>query len=222
MKNIKNYLIFAMLSVLLLIQPKEINRAEPIMLPMEIETVREIYIYVPVTANATLYTDNAAPQTTTYSAYPQEINEDFDIFTPCGYSYEQLLYSVSDEYRYEMAENISTILEAEERYGVNALYLMCKLGLESGWAKYPSGENNLGGWTNSDGSYMDFDSEEECILHIAEKLSTEYKDISGFRLEDVCERYCPSDGYSETLIDIMVGRKEKIEEMEVQSDELRI
>lgn len=190
------------------------------------EMINEVYIYeaVPVPVYVTETTESyfAIPEEETPAIQQQEINEDFDILLPSGYDCEQLLYSVQDEYRYEMAENVPTILEAEGKYGVNALYLMCKLGLESGWAKYPSGENNLGGWTNADGSYMDFDSEEECIMHIAENLSTEYKEKSGTRLADVCERYCPSDGYSETLIDIMVGRKEKIEEMEVQSDELRI
>lgn len=188
------------------------------------ETINEVYIYeaVPVYVTETIESYFEMPEEETSDIQPQEINEDFDILSPSGYDCEQLLYSVQDEYRYEMAENVPTILEAEEKYGVNALYLMCKLGLESGWAKYPSGENNLGGWTNADGSYMDFDSEKECIMHIAENLSTEYKEKSGTRLADVCERYCPSDGYSETLIDIMVGRKEKIEEMEVQSDELRI
>lgn len=188
------------------------------------ETINEVYIceFVPVPVYVTETTESyfEIPEEETFDIQPQEINEDFDILLPSGYDCEQLLYSVQDQYRYEMAKNVPAILEAEEKYGVNALYLMCKLGLESGWAKYPSGENNLGGWTNADGSYMDFDSEEECILHIAENLSTEYKEKSGTRLADVCERYCPSDSYSETLIDIMVGRKEKIEEMEVQSDEL--
>lgn len=193
--------------------------------PVE-ESINEIYIYevVPipiyVTEKAEPYSE--IPEEDPYDARPQEIDENFDILTPCGYNYEQLLYSVSDQYREEMAKNVLTILEAEEKYGVNALYLMCKLGLESGWAKYPSGENNLGGWTNADGSYMDFDSEKECIFYIADKLSTEYKDVTGTKLKDVCERYCPYSSYSEVLIDIMVGRKEKIEEMEVQSDELRI
>lgn len=190
------------------------------------ETINEVYIYeavpVPVYVTETIESYFEMPEEEMPDIQPQEINEDFDILLPSGYDCEQLLYSVQDKYRYEMAENVPTILEAEEKYGVNALYLMCKLGLESGWAKYPSGENNLGGWTNADGSYMDFDSEEECIMYIAENLSTEYKEKSGTRLADVCERYCPSDGYSETLIDIMVGRKEKIEEMEAQSDELRI
>ena len=188
------------------------------------ETINEVYIYefvpVPIYVTETTEPYFEIPEEETFDIQPQEINEDFDILSSSGYDCEQLLYSVQDEYRYEMAKNVPTILEAEEKYGVNALYLMCKLGLESGWAKYHSGENNLGGWTNADGSYMDFDSEEECILHIAENLSTEYKEKSGTRLADVCERYCPGDGYSETLIDIMVGRKEKIEEMEVQSDEL--
>lgn len=183
-----------------------------------IETIHEVYIYEVVSIPT--YSSEKSIVTDEYkdkiSDIPlKKIDGSYDILTPCGYSYEQLLYSVSDDYRYEMAKYLPTILEAEEKYGVNALYLMCKLGLESGWAKYTSGENNLGGWTSADGSYMDFNSEKECILYIAKKLSTEYREISGTRLEDVCKRYCPCSGYTETLIDIMNGRKEKIEELEV-------
>lgn len=211
--------IFALIIVILMMRcdmTYKTNKIQPSM-----ETVQSIYIYeivpIPVYKYNDIIHDIDHDETieTIYSDLPQEIDSNFDILKPCGYSYEQLLYSVSDEYRYEMVKHIDTFLEAEKKYGVNAFYLMCKMGLESGWARYPSGENNLGGWTNSDGTYMDFESEEDCILYIAEKLSTEYKDISGSRLEDVCQRYCPNSGYSETLIDIMVGRKEKIEELEV-------
>lgn len=220
----KNDILILLVMALNIIMPFNMPKNNDIQ-PMA-ETINEVYIYefvpVPIYVTETTEPYFEISEEETLDIQLQEINENFDILSPSGYDCEQLLYSVQDKYRYEMAKNIPAILEAEEKYGVNALYLMCKLGLESGWAKYPSGENNLGGWTNADGSYMDFDSEEECIMHIAENLSTEYKEKSGTRLADVCERYCPSDGYSETLIDIMVGRKEKIEEMEVQSDELRI
>lgn len=211
-----NILMMLIAIISMLIMNCEVNSVQP-----PLETAPEIYIceivYVPVHDHDidVQHMDDVSEPNTIYSIEPQDINGDFDILTPCGYSYEQLLYSVSDEYRMEMTKYVDTFLEAEETYGVNAFYLMCKMGLESGWARYPSGENNLGGWTNADGTYMDFESEEKCILYIAEKLSTEYRDISGTRLEDVCQRYCPYDGYSETLIDIMISQREKIKEMEV-------
>ena len=217
----RSYILIALVTIMSLMLLNHDTNCETPVIQSPIEPPQDIYICEPVQITACkadicvsrAYTEETSVQQTLVE--PQEIGYDFDIFTPCGYSYEQLLYSVSDEYRYEMVKHIDTFLEAEEKYSVNAFYIMCKIGLESGWGRYPSGENNLGGWTNSDGTYMNFESEEDCIMYIAEKLSTEYKDTSGSRLEDVCQRYCPNSGYSETLIDIMIGRKEKIDELKL-------
>lgn len=141
----------------------------------------------------------------------QTIDENFDIFQPCGYTVEELEYAVSDNSRDELLPYIDTFLEAEDTYGVNAFYLLCKLGLESGWGQYESGENNIGGWTNGDGSYKDFESVEECILYISRNLSTRYKESVGSKLGDVCRMYCPGDGYLETLMGIMLDREAKIQ-----------
>lgn len=157
--------------------------------------------------------------TTTTSVIPteesnasQDITCDFDILQPCGYTEEQLLYALSGDSYKEMRPYVGTLLEAEEESGVNAFYLMCKLGFESGWGKHTSGKNNIGGWKGSSGSYRDFASVEDCIFHISEQLSTTYKDAVGSRLEDVCQRYCPSDRYLKTLIEIMRGRQNKMNE----------
>lgn len=141
----------------------------------------------------------------------QKIDEDFDILTSCGYTQAELEYAVSDHRRDKMLPYVDTLLEAEERYGVNALYLMSKLGLESGWCKYESGDNNIGGWTNIYGEFMDFESVDHCILYIAEKLSTSFKDDVGTRLEDVCSRYNTSDDYLDKIISIMQNRQDVIE-----------
>lgn len=143
---------------------------------------------------------------------PQPIDINFDILKPCGYTEKELLYCVSDDSRSEMAKYIPSILKAEKKYGVNAFYLMCELGLESGWGKHLAGTNNLGGWMTKEGTYMDFDSGEECIFYIAEKLATDYKDITGTTLVDVCKRYSSNTGYAKVLMEIMEDRKEKIEE----------
>lgn len=137
----------------------------------------------------------------------QEITKDFDIFKPCGYTYEQLSAAVNTECHSGMQPHIKALMKAEEEYGVNAFYLLCKFGLESGWGRYTSGANNIGGWTNNSGGFKDFDSVEQCILHIAKNLSTTYKEAVGGRLEDVCKRYCPDSGYMETLIGIMTERE---------------
>lgn len=141
----------------------------------------------------------------------QAINKDFDILQPCGYTSDQLKSVLSDDAHKEMIPYVDSILEAERTHGVNALYLMCKLGIESGWGKYESGKNNIGGWTNNKGGFKDFNSVDECIMHIAKNLSTSYKDIVGTRLEDVCKRYCPDEGYTELLLDIMTDMEIELE-----------
>ena len=141
----------------------------------------------------------------------QAINRDFDILQPCGYTSEQLKSVLSDDAHKEMIPYVDSILEAERTHGVNALYLMCKLGMESGWGKYESGKNNIGGWTNNQGGFKDFNSVDECIMHIAKNLSTSYKDIVGTRLEDVCKRYCQDEGYTELLLEIMTDMEIELE-----------
>lgn len=141
----------------------------------------------------------------------QAINRDFDILQPCGYTSDQLKSVLSDDAHKEMIPYVDSILEAERTHGVNALYLMCKLGIESGWGKYESGKNNIGGWTNNQGGFKDFNSVDECIMHIAKNLSTSYKEIVGTRLEDVCKRYCPDEGYTELLLDIMTDMEIELE-----------
>lgn len=143
----------------------------------------------------------------------QAINRDFDILQPCGYTSDQLKSVLSDDAHKEMIPYVDSILEAERTHGVNALYLMCKLGIESGWGKYESGKNNIGGWTNNKGGFKDFNSVDECIMHIAKNLSTSYKEIVGTRLEDVCKRYCQDEGYTELLLEIMTDM-----EMELETD----
>ena len=142
---------------------------------------------------------------------PQAVSADFDILTPCGYTKEELESALSGDSYKHMLPHVDALLKAEETYGVNAFYLFCKFGFESGWGRYMSGANNIGGWTSSDGSYRDFESVEECIMHIAKALSTSYKDAVGSRLEDVCRRYCPTDEYLNTLMGIMIQRKNVIE-----------
>lgn len=143
---------------------------------------------------------------------PQAINKDFDIFKPCGYTYEELEAAFKGSSYDEIRPYIGTFLEAESKYGVNAFYLMCKLGLESGWGRYQCAHNNIAGWKDTKGGYKSFDSVEDCILYVASRLSVYYKNTVGNRLEDVCNMYCPSSTYLPTLLDIMLQRSMKIEQ----------
>lgn len=173
------------------VQEKDVNRVEDVLL--EEPTVNEVI---------------EEPEID-----PQPISRDFNVFQPCGYSADELCYMLSEDTHQGLLPYVDTYLYAEEIYGVNAFYLICKTGYESGWGKYMADTNNIGGWTDGNGGFMSFDSVDECILHIAEKLSTEYRDAVGDRLEDVCWRYCPTSGYTEMVMQIMRERTAVIEEM---------
>lgn len=144
---------------------------------------------------------------------PQSINREFNVFTPCGYSEEELIHTLSDEYRYTLIPYVDTFLKAEEEYGVNAFYLICKCGLESGWGKYVAAENNIAGWSNSDGTYMSFDSVEDCIMHVSQNLSDRYRTYTDGSIGDICKLYCPNDDYTNILLGIMEDQDQKIRTM---------
>lgn len=145
--------------------------------------------------------------------YEQIIDEDFDILNPSKLTKDELSYCVNDPERYKMMQYIDYIIQSEKKYGVNSLYLLCQLGLESGWGKYTSGKNNIGGWTTNDGSYKDFESVEDCIMHISRNISTYYKDSVGTKLKNVCSLYSTNKNYCNMLIDIMNDRQNLIKTM---------
>lgn len=141
----------------------------------------------------------------------QVINDNFDIFKSSPYTTSELKKSVSGKSHRAMLPYIKTIKKAESKYGVNSLYLMSKLGYESGWGRYMSGRNNIAGWTDGNGSYANFSSVDNCIMHVAKHLSTDYKKKVGSKLVDINKRYCPDKGYNSMLIRIMKERRNRIE-----------
>ena len=136
-------------------------------------------------------------------AEPQEITLGFDILSDSGYETEDLVRMLSDDAHSGLLPYVDAIKKAEEEYGVNALYLTCKLGLESGWGKYETGTYNIAGWMNNDGTWHNFSSPEDCVMTVARNLATTYKDTVGTSLGAVCSRYSTNPEYSYVLMDIM-------------------
>ena len=133
----------------------------------------------------------------------QEINLGFDILSESGYTTEDLIRMLNDEAHSGLLPYVDAIKKAEEKYGVNSLYLTCKLGLESGWGKYETGTYNIAGWMNNDGTWHNFSSPEDCVMTVARNLATTYKDTVGTSLGAVCSRYSTNPEYSYVLMDIM-------------------
>ena len=140
----------------------------------------------------------------------QPINGYFDIFIPSNFTYDDLYKALSSGPHAGLQHLIGAFIDAEQIYGVNSLYLMSTIGYESGWGKYHSGLNNLGGWKTLDGSWRDFSSEYECIMTIAEGLSTSFREDVGGSLYAVTSRYCPDPGYMDMLMQIMQEQQNKI------------
>lgn len=110
--------------------------------------------------------------------------------------------------------NLGNALEkAEKEYGVNGLYLMGLACLESGYGKseFARKRNNLVGWNavNSNtnkASY--FESKEECILYVAERLKTNYLNkngcyFNGYSARAIDVKYCTDKKHADKIIQII-------------------
>ena len=141
---------------------------------------------------------------------PQPINWEFDISKTNEYTTEQLKEMFRGPYYDKIRPYINAFIAAEQKYGINAFFLMCLTGLESGWFKYTSGENNIAGWMRNDGSFMDFGSIEECIMHVAAGIANNYIPRIGSNIGKVTHRYCYNEGYTQALLNIMYERVSSI------------
>ena len=141
---------------------------------------------------------------------PQPINWEFDISKTNEYTTEQLEEMFRGPYYDKIRPYINTFIAAEQMYSINAFFLMCLTGLESGWFKYTSGENNIAGWMRNDGSFMDFGSIEECIMHVAAGIANNYIPRIGSNIGKVAYQYCYNEGYTQALLNIMCERVSSI------------
>ena len=110
--------------------------------------------------------------------------------------------------------NLGNALEkAEKEYEINGLYLMGLACLESGYGKseFARKRNNLVGWNavNSNpkkASY--FESKEECILYVAERLKTNYLNengcyFNGYSARAIDMKYCTDKKHADKIIQII-------------------
>ena len=132
---------------------------------------------------------------------PQVLSGWFNVFQPSNLTADDIVRMLGES-RSTMRHLAQAFVNAEDVYGVNALYLVSTIGWESGWARYHSGYNNVAGWKSSDG-WADFDSEYECVMTVAEGLSTHFRESVGDYLYDIAAMYCPEPGYVDNILTIM-------------------
>ena len=133
--------------------------------------------------------------------------ETFDLRTPCGVTEEELEAVLKHELK-GMAKHY---LAAEEKYGVNAVFLASVSALESGWGRYCFRENNIFGYGRNT-----FDSYAECIDFVASKISKNYlsedgRYYSGTTIDAVNQYYNGREVWAETVKSIFNRMLEKVD-----------
>ncbi len=126
--------------------------------------------------------------------------KNLDLTQPCGLSAEELAFGLKGK----LPELAPEFIAAEEKYGVNAVFLAAVAALESGWGKSCFRPNNIFGWSGKS-----FESKQECIDFVASKIAEHYlsengkyyhgKTVSGV---NVC--YNGSDFWERKISGIMV------------------
>lgn len=167
-------------------------------LPIPKVVEKEVIVYVEKEVEPEPVEAKAIPE-----VYLQPINSDFDIMVSSGLSTDDMIRALGNA-RSGLHDCASAIVEAEQTYGVNALYLAAVLGLESGWGKYEHGSNNIAGWKGGpNGTFSNFNSRYECVMTVARGLSTHFVNSVGSDISDVAIMYCPDYGYLDLLLQIM-------------------
>ena len=130
---------------------------------------------------------------------------DKQLLQPCGMTEEALQNALKGR----LKELAGVFLEAEEKTGVNALFLAAVAALESGWgeSKAAREKNNLFGWTGQNG-YQQFESRKDCILTVAQRLRELYltpggRYFHGYTVEAVNRCYNGRPEWEKAVTDLM-------------------
>lgn len=167
-------------------------------LPVPKVVEKEVIVYVEKEVEPEPVEAKAVPE-----VHLQPINSDFDIMVSSGLSTDDIIRALGNA-RSGLHDCADAIVEAEQTYGVNALYLAAVLGLESGWGKYEHGNNNIAGWKGGpNDTFSNFNSRYECVMTVARGLSTHFVNSVGSDISDVAIMYCPDYGYLDLLLQIM-------------------
>lgn len=107
----------------------------------------------------------------------------------------------------------SAFVEAEQKYGVNALYMMGLACLESAYGNstYAQKRNNLYGWNAVDSNPNNastFSSKKEATLYVASKLQSNYLTEGGAYFEGYSARavdvhYCTDKAHADKIVNIV-------------------
>lgn len=150
-----------------------------------------------------------------FGAMSKNEAKSIDLRTKSEYTSEELAAGLKKE----LIGYAEDFLAAEEKYGINAVFLAAVSAFESGWGRYCFRENNIFGWSGKS-----FESKSECIDFVASKLSENYlsedgKNYHGTDLNAVNKSYNGSDIWLVNVAGIMAKIDQKAEAFgEIKAD----
>lgn len=146
------------------------------------------------------------------------VNNETDLRTKSNMSIEEYQKMLENTALYEIAESL---YNAEQKFGVNGLYLMGLACLESSYgnSNFAKNRNNIFGWNAVDsnpGKASYFTSKNECVMFVAEKLSYNYLNengcyFEGYTAKDIDKHYCTDKQHANKIIKIIEKLEKKLD-----------
>lgn len=146
------------------------------------------------------------------------VNNETDLRTKSNISIEEYQKMLENTALYEIAESL---YNAEQKFGVNGLYLMGLACLESSYgnSNFAKNRNNIFGWNAVDsnpGKASYFTSKSECVMFVAEKLSYNYLSedgcyFEGYTAKDIDKHYCTDKQHANKIIKIIEKLEKKLD-----------
>ena len=137
-----------------------------------------------------------------------------DVTAPCGYSEEALAAGLKKN----LVPLAADFLAAEEKYGVNAVFLAGVAALESGWGRHCFKPNNFFGWGKKS-----FETPAEGIDFVAGKLAEQYlspfgKHYHGVSVAAVNRSYNGSDVWKRKVKSLMRLISDRAEDYQAENE----
>ena len=146
------------------------------------------------------------------------VNNETDLKTKSNVSIEEYQKMLENTALYEIAESL---YNAEQKFGINGLYLMGLACLESSYgnSNFAKNRNNIFGWNAIDsnpGKASYFTSKNESVMFVAEKLSNNYLSengcyFEGYTAKDIDKHYCTDKQHANKIIKIIEKLEKKLD-----------
>lgn len=146
------------------------------------------------------------------------VDSETDLRNKSNISIEEYQKMLEGTALYEIA---GSLYNAEQKFGVNGLYLMGLACLESSYgnSNFAKNRNNIFGWNAVDsnpGKASYFTSKSECVMFVAEKLSYNYLSedgcyFEGYTAKDIDKHYCTDKQHAHKIIKIIEKLEKKLD-----------